>query len=177
MHDRESELVKRLKQKSTREEGFKELVKTYQKPLYHHIRRMVGNHQDADDVLQNAFIKSWRFIDDFKEDSKLYTWLYRIASNEALSFLRSQKVRPSGNSEAENHIAPTTDGPDGDTISQKLEAALKTLPDKQRQVFDLKYFSELKYKEISEITSTSVGALKASYFHAVKKIEAFLKSH
>lgn len=177
MHDRESELVKRLKQKSTREEGFKELVKTYQKPLYHHIRRMVGNHQDADDVLQNTFIKSWRFIDDFREDSKLYTWLYRIASNEALSFLRSQKTKPSGNSDAQNHVAPTTDGPDSETISRKLEAALKTLPDKQRQVFDLKYFSELKYEEISEITGTSVGALKASYFHAAKKIEAFLKSN
>jgi|SRR5690554_52541 len=176
MHEGESELIKRLKQKATREDGFRELVKTYQEPLYRHIRRMVGNHQDADDVLQNTFIKSWRFIDDFRADSKLYTWLYRIASNEALSFLRAKKVRPSGNVDAENHTAPTTDGPDSETISRKLESALKTLPDKQRQVFDLKYFSELKYEEISEITGTSVGGLKASYFHAVKKIEAFLKS-
>lgn len=110
MHDRESELVKRLKQKSTREEAFRELVKTYQEPLYHHIRRMVENHQDADDVLQNTFIKSWRFIDGFRAESKLYTWLYRIASNEALSFIRSQKARPSGDSEAQHHTAPTTDG-------------------------------------------------------------------
>jgi len=177
MHDRESELVKRLKQKSTREEGFKELIKIYQEPLYHHIRRMVGNHQDADDVLQNTFIKSWRFIDDFRAESKLYTWLYRIASNEALSFLRARKNMPSGDNEATEQMPTSTDGPDAETISKKLDAALKTLPEKQRQVFDLKYFSELKYEEISEITQTSVGALKASYFHAVKKIEAFLKSN
>ncbi len=177
MQRREKELVERLKQKRTRNEAFDELVKTYQEPLYYHIRRMVGNHADADDVLQNTFIKVWRFIGNFKEDSKLYTWLYRIACNEALGFIRAQKTRPSGDSDVENHAAKMTDGPDGESISKKLEAALQTLPDKQRQVFDLKYFSELKYEEISQITGTTVGALKASYFHAVKKIEAFLKTH
>lgn len=173
----EKELIKRLKDKKSRNAAFDLLVKTYQQPLYYHIRRMVGNHQDADDVLQNTFIKVWRFIADFKEESKLYTWLYRIASNEALGFLRAQRAKPSGNVDGENHVSGTTDGPDGATIAQKLQTALETLPDKQRQVFDLKYFSELKYEEISEITGTSVGALKASYFHAVKKIEVFLKSH
>ncbi len=177
MHSGEKELIKRLKHKSSRNAAFAQLVKTYEQPLYYHIRRMVGNHQDADDVLQNTFVKVWRFIGDFKEEAKLYTWMYRIASNEALGFLRAQKSVPSGDSDAQMHVGTSTDGPDGADISQKLEAALKTLPDKQRQVFDLKYFSELKYEEISEITGTSVGALKASYFHAVKKIEAFLKSH
>ncbi len=172
----EKELVKRLKKKSTQNEAFKELINLYKEPLYFHIRRMVGNHDDADDVLQNAFVKAWRFIGDFKEEAKLYTWLYRIASNEALGFLRAQKARPSGDFKVENQTAVSTDGPDGDIISKKLEAALQKLPDKQRQVFDLKYFSELKYSEISEITGTSIGALKASYFHAVKKIEVFLKS-
>ncbi|NEN24844.1 sigma-70 family RNA polymerase sigma factor [Cryomorpha ignava] len=177
MYSGEKELIKRLKDKKSRNAAFDLLVKTYQQPLYYHIRRMVGNHQDADDVLQNTFIKVWRFIGDFKEESKLYTWLYRIASNEALGFLRAQRAKPSGNVDAETHVAATTDGPDGDSIERKLGAALQTLPDKQRQVFDLKYFSELKYEEISEITGTSVGALKASYFHAVKKIEVFLKTH
>lgn len=177
MYSGEKELIKRLKDKRSRNAAFDLLAKTYQQPLYYHIRRMVGNHQDADDVLQNTFIKVWRFIGDFKEESKLYTWLYRIASNEALGFLRAQRSKPFGKVDAENHVSGTTDGPDGESIAQKLQAALQTLPDKQRQVFDLKYFSELKYEEISEITDTSVGALKASYFHAVKKIEAFLKSH
>lgn len=177
MYSGEKELIKRLKDKKSRNAAFEILVKTYQQPLYYHIRRMVGNHQDADDILQNTFIKVWRFIADFKEESKLYTWLYRIASNEALGFLRAQKSKPSGNVDVENHVAVTTDGPDGESIAHKLQTALETLPVKQRQVFDLKYFSELKYEEISEITGTSVGALKASYFHAVKKIEAFLKSH
>lgn len=177
MQSAEKELIKRLKQKKTRNAAFAQLVKIYQQPLYYHIRRMVGNHQDADDVLQNTFVKVWRFIGDFKEEAKLYTWMYRIASNEALGFLRAQKSVPSGDSDAQMHASISTDGPDGEDIAQKLEEALKTLPDRQRQVFDLKYFSELKYDEISEITGTSVGALKASYFHAVKKIETYLKSH
>jgi|SRR5690606_6848030 len=177
MRSGEKELIHKLKQKNSRDAAFTQLVKMYQQPLYYHIRRMVGNHEDADDVLQNTFVKVWRFIDDFKEEAKLYTWMYRIASNEALGFLRAQKTMPSGERDAQLHVATSTDGPDGESISRKLEAALRTLPDKQRQVFDLKYFSELKYDEISEITGTSTGALKASYFHAVKKIEAFLKSH
>lgn len=177
MRSGEQELIARLKHKETRDAAFVELVKKYQQPLYFHIRRMVGNHEDADDVLQNTFVKVWRFIGDFKEEAKLYTWMYRIASNEALGFLRAQKTIPSGNSEAQMHVVATDNGPDSDSISRKLEEALKTLPDKQRQVFDLKYFSELKYEEIAEITGTSIGALKASFFHAVKKIEAFLKSH
>lgn len=172
----EKGLVKRLRKKSTQNDAFRELINLHKQPLYFHIRRMVGNHDDADDVLQNTFVKAWRFIGDFKEDSKLYTWLYRIASNEALGFLRAKKARPSSDVDVEKHSSASTDGPDGETISRKLDTALHSLPDKQRLVFDLKYFAELKYEEISEITGTSVGALKASYFHAVKKIEVFLKS-
>lgn len=175
MQDSDRNLIKSLKHPATREAAFRQLVSQYQKPLYGHIRRMVGSHADADDVLQNTFVKAWRFIGDFKEESKLYTWLYRIASNEALGFLRKQKQYPAF-AEMDEVKSQTTDGPSAETITKKLEAALKTLPDKQRQVFDLKYFSALKYDEIAEITETSVGALKASYYHAVKKIEAFLKN-
>lgn len=176
MSNREIELVKALKDRQTREKAFRQLIYLYQEPLYQHIRRMVGNHPDADDVLQNTFIKAWRFIEDFKAESKLYTWLYRIATNEALGFLRKQKKY--NTTESINEIEPSaTDGPTADAIAIKLEKALQTLPAKQRQVFDLKYFAELKYEEISQITETSVGALKASYYHAVKKLEAYLKDN
>lgn len=155
---------------------FNDLVSEYQKPLYFHIRRMVGNHADADDVLQNTFLKIWKYADSFKGDSAVYTWMYRIASNEALSFLkRNEKHR---SQEIKEHQHPNSEHRDvaPNEIENKLQQALLSLPAKQRQVFDLKYFSELKYEEIAEITGTSVGALKASYFHAVKKIEVFLKN-
>ncbi len=177
MQTSDRDLVKALKGKKTRNAAFTILVREYQRPLYGHIRRMVGSHQNADDVLQNTFMKAWRFIDDFKEESSLFTWLYRIATNEALSFLRKQKKHEIETGEITEIHTNTTDGYSGEEITRKLEAALKTLPAKQRQVFDLKYFSELKYEEIAEITETSVGALKASFYHAVKKIEAFLTSH
>ncbi len=155
---------------------FNDLVSEYQKPLYYHIRRMVGNHADADDVLQNTFLKIWKYADSFKGDSAIYTWMYRIASNEALSFIkRNAKFRASDLKDHEHPVSQHRDV-DSQEIEQKLQKALLLLPTKQRQVFDLKYFSELKYDEIAEITGTSVGALKASYFHAVKKIEGFLKA-
>lgn len=172
----ESEWIAALRDPDTRERAFREVVLRYQEPLYGHIRRMVGTHADADDVLQNTFVKAWRFIADFKGEAALFTWLYRIATNEALAFLRSRKRLP--DFEPPDQIrGQTTDGPDASAIARKLEAALQTLPDKQRQVFDMKYFAELKYEQISEITGTSVGALKASYYHAVKKIEDYLKRH
>jgi len=176
MQDQDREIIRDLLKPASSERAFTQLVEIYQKPLYAHIRRMVGNHDDADDVLQNTFIKVWRYAAGFKGDSALFTWLYRIATNEALGFIRAQK--PAMESEINKEIQPAgnTDGPDGDEISRKLAAALLTLPEKQRQVFDLKYFSEMTYEEISIITGTSVGGLKASYFHAVKKIEAALTS-
>lgn len=177
MQTSDRDLVKALKVKKTRNAAFTILVSEYQRPLYGHIRRMVGSHDDADDVLQNTFIKAWRFIKDFKEESSLFTWLYRIATNEALSFLRKQKKHDVATGEISEVQTKTTDGFTADEITKKLEAALETLPAKQRQVFDLKYFGELKYEEIAEITETSVGALKASYYHAVKKIEAFFSAN
>jgi RNA polymerase sigma-70 factor (ECF subfamily) len=170
------ELIRRLKKSALKEQAFAELVRTYQKPLYAHIRRMVGNHEDADDQLQNTFVKVWQHIDGFKGESALYSWMFRIATNEVLGFLRNKKHTSSFSDSETMHAAGATDGPDGAEIAGKLSAALQTLPPKQRQVFDLKYFSEMKYEEIAEITGTTVGALKASYFHAVKKIEAILTS-
>ncbi len=174
MQDQDRKLIEQLLKPATKERAFANLVNQYQRPLYAHIRRMVGSHDDADDVLQNTFVKIWRNTENFKGDSALFTWIYRIATNEALGFIRSRNARPATEMREEVQESASTDGPDGDEISRKLAAALETLPKKQRQVFDLKYFSELKYEEIAEITGTSVGALKASYFHAVKKIEAFL---
>jgi RNA polymerase sigma-70 factor (ECF subfamily) len=174
MKDDDRELIKRLQKPDSKERAFEDLVRLYQRPLYAHIRRMVGNHNDADDLLQNTFMKVWQYADTFKGNSALYTWIYRIATNETLGFLRKQK--PPHTLREEMHEAASTDGPDGNEISRRLTEALHKLPDKQRQVFDLKYFSEMKYEEIAEITGTSVGALKASYFHAVRKIEAFLTS-
>ncbi len=169
-------LLKRLHSRLGKRTAFEELVKTYQKPLYAHIRRIVGNHPDADDVLQNTFVKAWRFIDSFKGDSAIYTWLYRIAANEAFSHLKRDKRMEKVEYNAVYDKAEFGNNPSGDEIVRKLNLALQTLPEKQRQVFDLKYFSELKYEEIAEITGTTVGALKASYYHAVKKIEAYLSS-
>lgn len=175
MKDSNWDIANKLKNPRLKSGVFNELVAAYQKPLYFHIRRMVGNHQDADDVLQNTFLKVWKYADKFKGESAIYTWLYRIASNEALSHLKSAEKHRSAGMEDYQH--PTTVHREvGEAeIESKLEIALQTLPPKQRQVFDLKYFSDLSYNDIAEITETSVGALKASYFHAVRKIEASLK--
>lgn len=158
--------------------GFKLLLKNYQKPIYYHIRQMVYRHEDADDVTQNVFIKVYQNLAKFKGESKLFTWIYRIATNEALNFLQKQARKNnipydevayemSQNLEADVYY-------DGDQILIKLEQAVAQLPEKQRLVFQMKYFQEMKYQEISEILDTSVGALKASYHHAVKKVEEFL---
>jgi RNA polymerase sigma-70 factor (ECF subfamily) len=151
----------------------------YQERLYWHIRRIVLTHQNADDVLQETFIKIFRNIDGFKEESKLYSWMYRIATNEALSFLkRNSKIQGiSGDELQNNQIVNLKADPyfDGDQAALELQKALLELPEKQRLVFNMKYFQELKYDEISAILETSVGALKASYHLAVKKIEKHLK--
>lgn len=163
-----------LRQNPTRESAFETLVRTYQEKLYGHLRRMTGNHPDADDALQNTFIKVWKNIEKFRGDSALYSWLYRIATNEAIALIEKRKKGFRQLPAESSGLTASTEGPSGDAIEAKLKAALLTLPEKQRQVFDLKYFEEMKYETIAEITGTSVGALKASYFHAVKKLEAFL---
>ncbi len=154
------------------------LVREYQKRVYWHVRKMVIDHDDADDLTQEVFIKVHRYIDNFREDASLFTWIYRIATNECLTFLQRKKRRfflPIGDVETElNAKLETSTGLSGDDIQLKLQKALLKLPDKQRMVFNMKYFDDLPYERISEITDTSVGALKASYHHAVKKIEDFL---
>ena len=176
MEDRE--LLSKIRNPETRNYGFNLLVRAYQQRVYWHVRKMVIDHDDADDLTQEVFIKIHRYIESFREDSQLYTWIYRIATNECLSFLEKKKRRfflPIGDVAGElsdkldrsSHVS-------GDEIQLKLQKALLKLPDKQRLVFNMRYFEDMTYEQISEITDTTVGALKASYHHAVKKIEDFL---
>lgn len=171
-------LVKELKEKATQSKAFEQLVDNYKQRLYWHIRRIVLDHDDTDDVLQNTFIKVYKNIDGFKGDSKLFSWMYRIATNEALQFLKTKSRKLGiGGGEIQEHMANNLRADvyfEGDEIQLKLQQAIATLPDKQKLVFNMKYFEALKYEEISEILETSVGALKASYHLAVKKIEACL---
>jgi len=165
----------------TQNEAFRKLVREYQRPLYAHIRNIVLNHDDADDVLQNTFVKVFQNLKNFKGESKLYSWMYRIATNEAINFINS-RAKKSGvtNEELKERLVKNLEADvdyDGNEIQLKLQKAVATLPEKQQQVFKMKYFEEMKYEEISEILQTSVGGLKASYFHAVKKIEEFLNSN
>ncbi len=173
-------LVANLKKQSTRKAAFSELVASYQERLYWHIRKMVMNHEDANDILQNVFIKVWRNIGNFREESSLYTWLFRIATNETITFINQQKKKNnwSLNDEQEFLKENLADDPyfDGNEVERMLEEAILSLPDKQRLVFNMKYFEEIKYQQMAEILETSVGALKASYHHAVKKIETFVKN-
>lgn len=176
----EEALVDELKQPNTREKAFALLVNTYKGRLYWHIRRIIMDHDDTDDVLQNTFIKVYKNIASFKGDSKLYSWMYRIATNESLTFLR-QKSKKMGVSDEELRTTMIENLEsdayfEGDEIQLKLQRALNTLPDKQKLVFNMKYFQEMKYEEISEVLGTSVGALKTSYHLAAKKIETYLKA-
>lgn len=158
------------------QESFRLLMAVYQQRLYWQIRRILVSHEDTDDVLQNTLIKVWKGLDRFKGDSKLYTWIFRIASNETFTFLEKNKKRTLDVdlSSCYNLKGSTSDHIDSETIQMKLEQALLTVPEKQRMVFHLKYFEDLKYSEISEIVGTSEGALKANYHLAVKKIQEFL---
>ena len=175
----DKELLYLFRNSEKRNYAFNLLVRKYQERLYWHIRRIVINHEDANDVLQNTFIKIFKGLDNFREDSKLYTWLYRIATNEAITFLNNKRKKyllPIV--DVENKLVNSLQSDvyfDGDEIQLKLQKAVLSLPKKQRLVFNMKYFEEMKYDEISNILNTSVGSLKASYFHAVKKIEDFLK--
>ena len=174
----EKEFIQQLLDSKTQNSAFQKLMRDYQRPLYYHIRSIVLNHDDADDVLQNTFIKVFRYLKDFKGDSKLFSWMYRIATNEAITF-RNQKARRNNisNEALQNKIVDNLKADvyfDGTEIQIKLQKAVAKLPEKQQLVFKMKYFQELKYEEIASILGTSVGALKASYHHAVKKIEEFV---
>ena len=174
----EQDFIKKLLNQKTQNEAFQQLLLQYQKPLYAHIRNIVINHDDADDVLQNTFIKVYQNLKNFKGESKLFSWIYRIATNEAITFLNNKIKRNGITTESfqQKQIENINADPyfDGDAIQLKLHQSIALLPEKQQLVFKMKYFQELKYEEISEILGTSVGALKASYFHAVKKIEEFM---
>ena len=174
----EKEFIQQLLDPATQNTAFLKLLHEYQRPLYNHIRSIVLNHDDADDVLQNTFVKVFRHLSDFKGESRLFSWMYRIATNESLTFV-TQKSKRNGFSSVEMQTKmveklQTDTWFDGDEIQLKLQKAVVLLPEKQQLVFKMKYFNELKYEEISEILGTSVGALKASYHHAVKKIEEYM---
>jgi len=175
------EILDAFKEPKQRELAFRELVVTYQERVYWHVRKMVIIHDDADDVTQEVFIKVYKNLDTFRESSQLFTWIYRIATNEAINHLK-KKQRKHAQSledvqyELENHLSSGHHFT-GDEIQLKLQKALLKLPEKQRLVFNMKYFDDLKYDQISEITGTSVGALKASYHLAVKKLEEYLKEN
>lgn len=177
----EKTFIKELQSVGTKEQAFRELVGIYKERLYWHIRKIVISHADADDVLQNTFIKVFKGIDNFKQESKLFSWMYRIATNEAISFINKRaKERNVDISNYQEQLTSTLSSDSlfsGDEIQLILQKAVKTLPTKQQLVFNMKYFDNLKYTQISEILETSEGALKASYFHAVKKVEKFIKNN
>ena len=177
-HLDDKELLLQFKEPALKERSFTAIIKKYQEKLYWHIRRMVVDHEDANDVLQNMFIKVWNGLENFREESQLYTWLYRIATNESLTFLEQQKKRAAVSLSDDdgilaNKLKAERDF-DGKKIEWKLQLAMQQLPEKQRVVFNLRYYDEMPYEEMSRVLETSEGALKASYHHAVKKIENYL---
>ena len=177
----EKEIVVLLQDPARQREAFERIVKEYSEQLYWQIRRLVLSHDDANDILQNTFIKAWTNIEYFRGDAKMSTWLYRIALNECLTFLNKQRASQQLSiDEADTEIMNQLESDtyfDGDETQKVFLQAIKQLPEKQQMIFNLKYFKEMKYEEISEILGTSIGALKASYHHAVKKIESFLEKH
>lgn len=175
----EQELIQLFSIEKSREKAFNILVQSYKERLYWHIRKIVISHEDADDVLQNTFIKVWHKLSEFRQESQLYTWLYKVATNESLNFLRKKRNETalSWDEYGKNLSQSLFDNNqyDGNEIQRKLQEAILSLPDKQRLVFNLRYFEEMKYEEIAVILDTSVGALKASYHHAVKKIKIYFE--
>jgi len=177
----DTELLVQFRNPVTKERAYTAVIKKYQEKLYWHVRRMVIEHEDANDVLQNVFIRVWNALENFREDSQLYTWLYRIATNECLTYIEQQKKRSavslnevetglSNKIKADSHF-------DANKLEWKLQLAIQQLPEKQRIVFNLRYYDEMPYEEMSRVLETSEGALKASYHHAVKKIEDYIKNH
>jgi RNA polymerase sigma factor (sigma-70 family) len=177
----DSELLLQFRDPVTKERAYTALIKKYQEKLYWHIRRLVVDHDDANDVLQNVFIRVWNALENFREDSQLYTWLYRIATNESLTFIENQKKRASVSlSDVETGLSNKIVADkhfDPDKLEWKLQLAIQQLPEKQKVVFSLRYYDEMPYEEMSRVLETSEGALKASYHHAVKKIEDYIRNH
>ncbi|OWP63334.1 RNA polymerase subunit sigma [Hymenobacter amundsenii] len=176
----DQEILTKFRDPASRNVAFNQLVRKYQRKVYWHVRKMVINHDDADDLTQDVFIKVWNHLENFRQDASLYTWIYRIATNECLSLLKSKRrkfllpltdltAELTANLEADESLA-------GDEIELKLQKAILRLPDKQRLVFNLRYYDEMPYEQMAEVTGTSVGALKASYHHAAKKIEAMINA-
>ncbi len=181
MEHTDQELLEQFRIEDSRSYAFNLLMRKYQQRLYWHVRKIVIDHDDANDVIQNTFIKVWKSLEGFREDSQLYTWLYRIATNESITFLNQKKKRffiPFGDVEHElaGHLSNDVYF-SGDRIQLKLQRAILKLPTQQRIVFNMKYFDGMKYEEISEVLKVTVGALKASYHHAVKKIEKYIKEN
>ena len=177
----DTDLLLQFRDPATKEKAYTAIIKKYQEKLYWHIRRMVVSHDDTDDVLQNVFIRVWKGLENFREDSQLYTWLYRIATNECLTFLEQQKKRSAVSlNEIEAGLSEkikADENFDANKLEWKLQLAIQQLPEKQRVVFQLRYYEEMPYEEMSRVLETSEGALKASYHHAVKKIEEYIKNH
>ncbi len=180
-HLSDQELIARFKKGDQQDTVFTALIKKHQEKLYWHIRRILIDHEDTNDVLQNTFIKMWNHLGQFREDAQLYTWLYRIATNESFSFLEQKRKKMAVPLDETLHdlssIVAADQSFDAAKIEWKLQLAIQQLPDKQRTVFNLRYYDEMTYEEISEVLGTSVGALKASYHHAVKKIEEYILQH
>ncbi|MFP5039455.1 RNA polymerase sigma factor [Parasediminibacterium sp. JCM 36343] len=178
MHLDDRELLDLFRDGSTKELAFTAIIKKYQEKLYWHIRKMVISHEDTNDMLQNVFIKVWKGLENFREDSQLYTWLYRIATNECLTFLEQQKRKATLSlGDEENGLSNTIKADknfDGNQLEWKLQLAIQKLPERQRLVFNLRYYDEMPYEKMSKILETSEGALKASYHHAAKKIEQYI---
>lgn len=176
----EETLLEKLRDPRGRREVFPLVVKEYQRRVYSIVRKMVIDHDDADDIVQEVFVKVWHNIEKFKGDSGLFTWIYRIATNESLQFLRKRKNNVALEDDLSECFAnqlSSVDSLDGEEIELRLQKAILQLPDKQRLVFNMRYYEELSYEEIADITETSVGALKASYHHAATKIEEYLNQH
>jgi RNA polymerase sigma factor (sigma-70 family) len=180
-HLDDKELLGQFNDPATKEQGYTCIIRKYQEKLYWHIRRLVVEHEDANDVLQNMFIKVWNGLANFREDSQLYTWLYRIATNESLTFLEQKKKKASVSlSDVESGLSNRLQADqhfDANKLEWKLQVAIQQLPEKQRVVFNLRYYDEMPYEKMSQVLETSEGALKASYHHAVKKIEDFILNH
>lgn len=176
----DSMLLTLFRQEDTREAAFTAIVRKYQQKLYWHVRRMVVEHEDSNDILQQVFIKMWNSLEDFRGDANLYTWLYRIATNETLTWLEKEKRRKAVSLDSDEGLMTerleAQQGFDSNKLEWKLQQAIQALPEKQRVVFSLRYYDEMPYEEMASVLNTSEGALKASYHHAVKKVETFIKN-
>ena len=176
----EQMIVEQLRDENLRRKAFTQLVEHFKEKLYWQIRRMVLSHDDADDILQNTFIRAWTGLEGFRGEARLSTWLYRIAGNETLNFLERRRKMTSLDEEGVASVAATLQSDpyfDGDETERQLQEAIASLPDRQRQVFNMKYYDDMKYEDMSDVLQTSVGSLKASYHHAVRKISDFFNNH